>query len=185
MNQLRSNQIQFKYWINNQFKWHSNKATKFCFIALLLTSLNSMAGGILRIEPENPTEGQNVQLYYYDCEPPFPHIDSNELYYTEQTNNLIQFVGFFTFSQPLCPFLWEQYYDLGTFTEGEYVLEIYLFLADMPLPIDLDPRTPNETLIFNVSGPPIPQQIPTLGSISFLLLVLLFLAIPLLMKRKS
>ncbi len=124
------------------------------FIAfMLLFPVLSSAGGVLRLEPENPVVGEIVRLYYYDCEPPFPHVESGELFYTERSDNLVQFVGYFTFSQPLCPVRFEQYYDLGEFQEGEYELEIYLFLADFPLDLDLNNITSNEVISFGVTAP--------------------------------
>jgi len=143
-------------------------------ILIFIFSLPIQATALVRLEPENPIAGQAVRLYYMGCEPPFPHIDSGELYYTEQNDNLVQFVGFFTFSLPLCPIIYEQYYDLGAFEAGEYELEVYLFLADEILPIDLDIRTPNEIINFGVMEP---VQVPTIGTLGLNLMLLLIISI--------
>lgn len=139
------------------------------------------SNALVRLEPAIPIEGEQVRLYYYDCEPPFPHIESGELFYTEQTDNLIQFVGYFTFSQPLCPVLFEQYYDLGKFQEGEYELEIYLFLADFPLDLDLNNIPPNEVISFGVSAP---VSVPTNHYIGLFSLLTSLLFITYLHKRR-
>ncbi|VAW44240.1 hypothetical protein MNBD_GAMMA02-893 [hydrothermal vent metagenome] len=142
------------------------------FAFLLLISLSSDA--LVRIEPVNPIEGQNVQLYYADCEPPFSNIYTGELFYLNQNGNTIQFVGFYTFPPPICNVIEEQYYDLGTYTEGNYQIEIYLLSADFPSPVDLINITPNEVISFGVTAP---VSVPIASS--FGLIIMAFLIFPL------
>ncbi len=138
----------------------------------------------LSIEPENPIAGEPISLHYVGCEPPFPHVDSGDLFYTEQTDNLIQFVGFFTFSPPICSNPITHTYDLGAFEAGDYELEVYLLLAIETLPVNFDIWTPNEILSFAVSPPPRP--VPTMNFMGLGLLILLMLSFaPFVGRKKS
>ncbi|MEZ5471558.1 MAG: hypothetical protein R3E90_07245 [Marinicella sp.] len=153
------------------------------FFTLALLSVDSTAQ--VSIEPQNPVAGEPVQLYYQGCEPPYPHVDSGELFYTERSDGLVQFVGFFTFSLPLCPIWYEEYYDLGTFDEGEYELEVYLFLGIDPLPIDLNLWNPNEIISFSVSGAPEPVNVNLFSKTSLSFLLLLILTPTIVFQRKK
>jgi len=151
---------------------------KLFFIAfLVLLSLSTKA--LVRIEPPNPVEGQAVQLFYSDCEPPFPHVDSGEFFNVNTNGNQVQFVGFYTFSLPTCPIIYERTYDLGSFSEGEYEVEVYLFPADFPLPIDLSTFPPNELLSFGISNP---VSVPILSW--FGLFILTFLVVFITFKQR-
>ncbi len=150
----------------------------FLFFPFLCSALPNLS-----IEPENPIAGEPISLHYVGCEPPFPHVDSGDLFYTEQTDNLIQFVGFFTFSPPICSNPITHTYDLGAFEAGDYSLEVYLLLANLNLPINLDTRPPNETLPIVIAAPPKP--VPTFNKSGLLLLILFLLTHTLLYKRKS
>ncbi|MEZ5471555.1 MAG: hypothetical protein R3E90_07230 [Marinicella sp.] len=154
-------------------------------IILVVTFMSLDSTAQVSIEPQNPVAGEPVQLYYQGCEPPYPHVDSGELFYTERSDGLVQFVGFFTFSLPLCPIWYEEYYDLGTFDEGDYELEVYLFLGIEPLPINLDQRTPNEIISFSVSGAPEPVNVNLFSKISLSFLLLLILTSTFIIQRKN
>ncbi|VAW44242.1 hypothetical protein MNBD_GAMMA02-895 [hydrothermal vent metagenome] len=158
---------------------------KFICLLVFMTTLSFSVESqsyLVRLEPENPVAGQPVSLYYWGCAPPYPHIESGELFYTEQTGNLIQFVGFYTFPLPICSFRTEHYYDLGVFEAGEYELEVYQFLALEILPIDLDIRTPNEVINFGVTAPPV--SVPGLGKKGLAFIFILTLITAFIYRRR-
>ncbi len=140
------------------------------FIITLVTSCESIA--LVQIVPENPVEGQNVQLYYADCEPPFPNIYTGEFFYINQNGNTIQFVGFYTLPPPICNVIEEQYYDLGTYTEGMYEVEAYLLSADIPSPVDLSNLPPNEVIRFGVTKP---ASVPAANIVGLTIMIWLIL----------
>ncbi|MEZ5471556.1 MAG: hypothetical protein R3E90_07235 [Marinicella sp.] len=154
-------------------------------IILVFTFLSFDSEALIRIEPENPVAGEPVQLYYYDCEPPFPHVESGELFYTIRSENLIQFVGFYSFALPLCPIRYEAYYDLGTFEEGEYTLDFHFATALDILPIDFTVRPVSETLNFTVSGAPEPVNVDLFSKASLSFLLLVFLILTFTFQRKK
>jgi len=158
---------------------------KFICLLVFMTTLSFSVESqsyLVRLEPENPVAGQSVSLYYLGCAPPYPHIVSGELFYTEQTGNLIQFVGFYTFSLPICSFLTEQYYDLGVFDAGEYELEVYRVLGDFPLPIDFDLWTPQDVINFGVTAPPV--SVPGLGKKGLAFIFILTLITAFIYRRR-
>lgn len=135
-------------------------------------SLPIQASALFRVEPQNPIEGQMVQLYYFGCEPVVPNIATNELYYLEQEGNQINFIGSFGYGLPTCPIVYEHYFDIGALPVGDYQLDIYYRLATTPFPINTGVSNPGLTLNFGVIKP---VQVPTLHFYTLVMLALLFL----------
>ena len=134
--------------------------------------------------PENPVEGENVQLYYLGCEVPSPNIATGEYFYLEQNGNLTNVVISMGFGVPTCPIDFEYYYDLGVYLEGNYQLEVYVMLSSTPFPIDTSLIPPTESRIFIVTGAPTP--VPAFNLLSFMMLCILFgLATLIKLKRNS
>jgi len=145
----------------------------YCFLVLLpLTSWSAVNGfSPFHLIPENPVEGENVQLYYSGCDQPAPNVATNEYYYLEQDADLTNIIVSIGFGIPTCPITFEYYYDLGGYSEGNYQLDIYDMLNTTPFPIDTSVLQHTESIIFIVSGTPTP--VPTVNIQSILLLVVL------------
>ncbi len=126
-----------------------------CISLFIIFPVKSSA--IFEVVPENPIEGQNIQLHYVGCDPVVPNIATNELYYLEQEGNLINFIGSYGYGLPTCPISHEHYYDIGEFSVGEYQLDVYFILGTTPFPINTDERVPSKSIIFGVTAP---VQIP-------------------------
>lgn len=122
-----------------------------CISLLIIFPVKSSA--IFEVVPENPIEGQNIQLHYVGCAPVVPNIATNELYYLEQEGNLINFIGSYGYGLPTCPIVHEHYYDIGILPKGEYQLDIYRVLGTTPFPINTDEGDPGVSLTFGVSAP--------------------------------
>lgn len=136
------------------------KIKKKCQIILLMTLpllLSFSSNAFFEVVPENPMEGQNIQLHYVGCDPVVPNIATNELYYLEQKGNLINFIGSYGYGLPTCPISHEYYYDLGSYPVGDYQLDVYDLLGTTPFPINTDERVPSKSIIFGVTAP---VQIP-------------------------
>jgi len=122
-----------------------------CISLLIIFPVKSSA--IFEVVPENPIEGQNIQLHYVGCDPVVPNIATNELYYLEREGNLINFIGSYGYGLPTCPISHEHYYDLGSLPVGEYQLDVYFILGTTPFPVNTDERLPSESIAFGVAAP--------------------------------
>ncbi|WP_395377026.1 hypothetical protein [Marinicella sp. W31] len=148
------------------------------YIAFLILSFESFAGGFFyEVVPENPLANENIGLFYEGCQPPFPNIATNELFYTVVNGNVINFIGSYTASLPTCPTTTEFTYDLGFQQPGDYVLNIFTVPSFVEFPIDESLLVdPNFTLNFSV-GAPAPVLVPTLDSSAIFFLCILILVI--------
>src|SRR5690554_153121 len=141
-----------------------------CISLLIIFPVKSSA--IFEVVPENPIEGQNIQLHYVGCDPVVPNIATNELYYLEQEGNLINFIGSYGYGLPTCPFAFEYYYDLGSFPVGVYQLDVYDMIATVPFPVDTDEGEPGFSLSFGVTAP---MQIPFISWPAMIILMSLLI----------
>lgn len=136
----------------------------------LFMSFSSNA--FFEVVPENPIEGQNIQLHYVGCDPVVPNIATNELYYLEQQGNLINFIGSYGYGLPTCPIIHEHYYDLGSFPVGEYQLDVYDVIGTVPFPIDTSEGDPSVSILFGVTAP---IQIPFISWPTIIILMCLLI----------
>jgi len=153
------------------FKIIKNK----CHLILLMTMtllLSFSSFAFFEVVPENPIEGQNIQLHYVGCDPVVPNIATNELYYLEQKGNLINFIGSYGYGLPTCPISHEYYYDLGSYPVGDYQLDVYDLLGTTPFPIDTDSRNPSISILFGVTAP---MQIPFISWPAMIILMSLLI----------
>lgn len=141
------------------------------FFVLLITN-ESQAG--FRLIPENPLDGQNIYLHYIGCDPVYENIATNELFYIDQEDNLINVVVSLGSGLPLCPFIFEYTYDLGSFPSGNYQIDVYTVLATIAFPIPIDQWQGTDSFNVIISKP---EEVPALNSLNLLALSVVILLV--------
>ncbi len=154
-------------------------------IVLLFFSLQGLSQGFSPFEllTPNPVEGENIQIYYYNCEAPAPNLFTGEYYYVQQDDDVISVVISMAPGLPTCPFAFEYYYDVGGLTAGEYIIDVYVTSSGAYYPINLNGEIPVDTYTISVLSAP--TTVPSTNLIALVILGLLFVVFTYLTFRQK